>query len=223
MTASLTSVIGKSFTNRLSFDYVVDHITLTAVPGPGVDLSRPAILDTPCPMTRARRIARKLGPVQLPLPIQWVPLALSSITVSAGKYLGCLFKGTNAAYGSHGFNIDTGYTPWQQAAPTYTLREDASKRIGVSTHCSSECWSPSHSRTNWGCERSEFWRCPGALVLQHARGGSQPHPSCGALPGNCRIVRRQSILQTYLPTSLGHKSLPTSRTARKTNITTDIN
>jgi hypothetical protein len=41
-----------------------------------------------------------------------------------------LFKGTNGAYGAHGFNIDTGYTPWKDTTPTYTLRDDASKTIG---------------------------------------------------------------------------------------------
>ncbi len=49
MIASLTTIVGSSFTNHLAFDYVADHLTLTALPGPGVDLSRPAILDTACP------------------------------------------------------------------------------------------------------------------------------------------------------------------------------
>ena len=40
MTASLSSVFAKNLTNVVSFDYVVDHVTLTAVPGPGVNLSR---------------------------------------------------------------------------------------------------------------------------------------------------------------------------------------
>ena len=50
-----------------------------------------------------------------------------------GKIPSLLFKGTNVAYGSQGFNIDTGYTPWQQAAPTYTIRQDASKPFGKHT------------------------------------------------------------------------------------------
>jgi hypothetical protein len=125
MIASLTSVIGKNLTNRLSFGYVTDHITLQAVPGPGVNLSRPAVLDTPC----------------TPNPNSAVPTCpLGAFfdngfgtSNGVGKIPGLLFKGTNAAYGSHGFNIDTGYTPWRHANPTYTIRDDASRTFGKHT------------------------------------------------------------------------------------------
>ncbi len=46
------------------------------------------------------------------------------------KMPGLIFQGTNGAYGGHGFAVDTGYAPWNQANPTFTLRDDASKKIG---------------------------------------------------------------------------------------------
>jgi hypothetical protein len=134
MTASFTNVIGRSFTNRVSFDYVADHITLAAVPGPGVDLSRPAILDTACPTdTSGTQNCTQIGSGATPATYPVGPLGAFFDNSFGGKIPGLLFKGTNAAYGSQGFNIDTGYTPWQQAAPTYTLREDASKSVGSHT------------------------------------------------------------------------------------------
>lgn len=134
MTASFTNVIGKSFTNRVSFDYVVDHITLAAVPGPGVDLTRPATLDTSCPTNNSgAQICTQTGSGATPANYQVGPIGAFFDNSFGGKMPGLLFKGTNSAYGSQGFNIDTGYTPWQQAAPTYTLRDDASKSIGNHT------------------------------------------------------------------------------------------
>jgi len=134
MTASFTNVFGQSFTNRISFDYVVDHITLTALPGPGVNLTRPAILDTPCPTnTSGMQNCTQTGPGATPATYSVGPIGAFFGNGFGGKIPSLLFKGTNAAYGSQGFNIDTGYTPWQQAAPTYTLREDASKSVGKHT------------------------------------------------------------------------------------------
>jgi hypothetical protein len=134
MTASLTSVVGRSLTNRISFDYVADHITLAAVPGPGVNLSRPAILDTACPTgTSGTQNCTQTGSGATPATYPVGPIGAFFDSSFGGKIPGLLFKGTNAAYGSQGFNIDTGYTPWQQAAPTYTLRDDASRSFGKHT------------------------------------------------------------------------------------------
>jgi Carboxypeptidase regulatory-like domain len=133
MIASLTSVIGKSWANRVSFGYVVDHVTLTAEPGAGVDLSRPAILDTACPGTAGGLDCTQTGGGATPSTSPIGPTAAFFDNGFGGKIPGLLFKGTNAAYGSHGFNIDTGYTPWHQAAPTYTLRDDATRTFGKHT------------------------------------------------------------------------------------------
>ena len=134
MVASLSSVFGKSFTNRIAFDYVADHITLTAVPGPGVNLSRPAILDAACPTGGSGSLNCTLtGSGITPATYPTGPIGAFFDNGFGGKIPGLLFKGTNGAYGSHGFNIDTGYTPWQQAGPTYTLHEDAATSIGKHT------------------------------------------------------------------------------------------
>jgi hypothetical protein len=133
MIASLTSVLGR-FANRLSFGYVTDHITLTPVPGPGVDLSRPANLDTACPANNAGVLncaQTGSGPTPPTFPIG--PIGAFFDNGAGSKIPALLFKGTNAAYGSHGFNIDTGYAPWQHANPTYTLRDDVSRTFGKHT------------------------------------------------------------------------------------------
>ena len=49
------------------------------------------------------------------------------------KMPGLVFQGNNGAYGGHGVSADTGYAPWNQANPTYTVRDDASKMIGRHT------------------------------------------------------------------------------------------
>ena len=131
MIASLTSVLWKGLANRLSFGYVTDHITLAVVPGPGVNLTRPSILDTPCPTGSSGNLnCNQIGTGPTPATFQIGPVGASFDNGFGGKIPGLVFKGTNGAYGFHGFNIDTGYTPWQQAAPTYTLRDDATKTIG---------------------------------------------------------------------------------------------
>ncbi len=43
------------------------------------------------------------------------------------KMPGLVFQGTNGVYGGHGFAADTGYAPWNQANPTYSVRDDLSK------------------------------------------------------------------------------------------------
>jgi hypothetical protein len=128
MVVSLASVIGKNFTSRLSFDYVADHITLVAVAGPGANLSRPAALDAPCLPNCTVTLS---GPLAAQAPIG--PLGAFFNNGFGGKIPALLFKGTNVAYGSHGFNVDTGYTPWKQAAPTYTIHEDAGTTWGKHT------------------------------------------------------------------------------------------
>jgi hypothetical protein len=133
MTASLTNVIGRSLTNHLSFDYVADHISLVAVPGTGVDLSRPAILDTACPTSAGMLNCTQTGSGPTPATYPTGPIGAFFDNGFGGKIPSLLFKGTNNAYGSHGFNIDTGYTPWQQAAPTYTLHDDVGKTFGRHT------------------------------------------------------------------------------------------
>lgn len=131
MIASLVSALPNGFANRLAFDYVAADITLAQVAGQGVDLSRPAILDSPCPASGGGGLncfETGSGPTPATYPIG--PIGAFFDTNFGGKIPALLFKGTNSAYGSHGFNIDTGYTPWTDTTPTYTLRDDASKTFG---------------------------------------------------------------------------------------------
>src|SRR5262249_28184175 len=102
MVASLTSVFGKSFTNRIAFDYVAGNITLTAVPGPGVNLSRAAVLDQPCPSGSSGSLnCTQIGSGPTPATYQIGPIGDFFDNGFGNKIPGLVFKGTNAAYGSH--------------------------------------------------------------------------------------------------------------------------
>lgn len=127
MIVSLTGLLSKGFANRLSFGYVTDHITLLAVPGAGVSLSRPSVLDAACP---AGSNCQLVGSGSTPATFVLGPLGNFFDNGAGGKLPALLFKGTNAAYGSHGFSVDTGYTPYHQSNPAYTLKDDVTKTIG---------------------------------------------------------------------------------------------
>jgi hypothetical protein len=129
--ASLSSALPKGFSNRLSFSYVQAKIDLTQLAGPGVDLSRPAILDTACPTDSSGNLnCTQTGTGSTPVVFPIGPTSAFFGNSFGGKIPALLFKGTNAAYGSHGFNIDTGYTPWTDTIPTYTIRDDVTKTLG---------------------------------------------------------------------------------------------
>jgi hypothetical protein len=132
--AGLTSVLPKGFANRLSFGYVQAKINLTQVAGPGANLTRPAILDAPCPTDSSGNLnCSQTGTGVTPATFVIGPTGTFFDNGSGGKLPALLFEGTNAAYGSHGFNIDTGYTPWVDTIPTYTIRDDATKIMGKHT------------------------------------------------------------------------------------------
>jgi hypothetical protein len=132
--AGLTSILPKGFANRLSFGYVQAKINLTQLAGPGANLSRPATLDAPCPTdSSGNLVCTQPGSGSTPVTFPIGPLGGFFDNGFGAKIPGLLFKGTNAAYGSHGFNIDTGYTPWVDTIPTYTIRDDLTKTIGKHT------------------------------------------------------------------------------------------
>jgi Carboxypeptidase regulatory-like domain len=129
--ASLVSALPKSFANRLSFSYVEADIDLSQLAGPGVNLARPAILGTACPTDSSGNLSCVQTTTGLtPLLVPTGPLGAFFNNGFGSKIPALIFKGTNAAYGSHGFNIDTGYTPWKDTTPTYTLRDDVTKTLG---------------------------------------------------------------------------------------------
>jgi len=125
--------------NRLALSYAVQHITLTPQPGPGVtSLVRPTVLDNPsavlgnsvngttCGLATGPTSAGKAGSTAVECPIG----NIFSNGYNGNTMPGLVFQGTNGAYGGHGFAVDTGYAPWNQANPTYSIRDDLSKTWG---------------------------------------------------------------------------------------------
>jgi hypothetical protein len=144
MTLSLTSILPHNTLNRLTFAFSVQHLSLTTVDGPGVTtLGRPAVLDNDAPsVTGGAAIAGSpncslvTGPQPTP-PGQGTAQQLTQCPLGnifdngfGGKLPGLVFQGNNQAYGGHGFNVDTGYAPWNQSNPNYVLRDDVNRVIG---------------------------------------------------------------------------------------------
>ncbi|WP_252263940.1 TonB-dependent receptor [Paracidobacterium acidisoli] len=138
MVLNLTQSLPHAFLNRIGFAYSVEHITLTPQPGPGLtSLIRPAALDdpgqlngwTPIPDNPFCGTTPQTGVNATPL----TGCAMGYIFdngFGGNKMPGLEFQGTNGAYGGHGFSVDTGYAPWHQDNPTFTLRDDASRVFG---------------------------------------------------------------------------------------------
>jgi hypothetical protein len=142
LVASLASALPHGVQNRIALSYAVQHITLTPQPGPGVtSLTRPTVLDNPssvlgnsvngttCGVATGPTSAGKAGTTAVECPIGYI----FSNGYNNNTMPGLEFQGTNGAYGSHGFAVDTGYAPWNQANPTYSIRDDLSKTWGRHT------------------------------------------------------------------------------------------
>jgi hypothetical protein len=129
---SLAEELPHSFLNRISAAYSVAHITLTPQPGVGVtSLARPPILDGPCQTATGATPT----PPGISTPQQLSECAMGYIFNNGfgSRIPGLIFAGNNGAYGGHGFNVDTGYAPWEMANPTYLVRDDISKTVGKHT------------------------------------------------------------------------------------------
>jgi Carboxypeptidase regulatory-like domain/TonB-dependent Receptor Plug Domain len=124
LVGNLTQTLPHAFLNRLDLSYAVEHITLTPQAGVGaISIGRPPAFDAPCSVVTS-------GSQSVTnCPMGYI-FANAASAPGAIKMPGLLFGGTNGAYGGHGFAADTGYAPWDQRNPTYTLRDDASKMIG---------------------------------------------------------------------------------------------
>jgi hypothetical protein len=142
LVASLASALPHGLLNRLTLSYAVQHITLTPQPGPGLSsLSRPAVLDNPSSVlgnaVGSTTCGIATGPTQQNGTAQTVTECPMGYIFANGyggnKMPGLVFQGTNGAYGGHGFAADTGYAPWNQANPTYSIRDDLSKTWGRHT------------------------------------------------------------------------------------------
>jgi hypothetical protein len=114
--------ISPNMLNSVSFGYTGESITLTAEPGTGVSsLARPSILDAPCGATDPAT-----GYTQCPMGVIFN-------NGFGGKIPGIVIGGSNQVYGGSGFAVDTGYTPWNYANPTYQFRDTLSKSFGRHT------------------------------------------------------------------------------------------
>jgi hypothetical protein len=145
MSVILSQSLPHGITNLVSVTYGVEHISLFPQPGPGVaSLNRPITLDDPAtaggtPITGVPQCAIFSAPSQIDTPADITECPMGHIfnnnfggNKAGGVPLlpGLAFQGTNGAYGGHGFAADTGYAPWNQANPTFTVRDDASKIVG---------------------------------------------------------------------------------------------
>jgi len=150
MVLALTQSLPHGFLNRMAATYVVQHITLVPEAGPGLSsLSRPTILDDASPSVTASETnvtgSAAISGASLCSLVTGQTSLYGQVTQTltecpmgyifangfgGSKMPGLVFQGTNGAYGGHGFSADTGYAPWNQANPTFTLRDDVSKTIG---------------------------------------------------------------------------------------------
>ena len=138
MVVMLAQSLPHNFVNLITAGYVVEHISLTPEPGPGLtSLSRPTVLDNPAATggtsipgsTLCSSFSGAAG--TYPSSITECPMGfIFSNGYGGNKLPGLVFQGSNGAYGGHGFAADTGYAPWNEANPTFTVRDDASKVWG---------------------------------------------------------------------------------------------
>jgi hypothetical protein len=127
LVASLTSVLPHSVLNRLTLSYAVQHISLSPQPGPGLtSLYRSGILNADAPCSVVSGVSNQTA-TECPMGY------IFPNGYGGNKMPGLVFQGTNGAYGGHGFAADTGYAPWNQANPTYSIRDDLSKSWGRHT------------------------------------------------------------------------------------------
>ena len=139
MAVILAQTLPHNFNNLISASYEVQHITLAPIPGPGVaSLDRPLLLDNPSlvggtPVSGSKLCSQFAAPSGSDVPTSLVECPMGYIFnngYGGNKLPGLVFQGSNGAYGGHGFAADTGYAPWNQANPTFTVRDDASKTVG---------------------------------------------------------------------------------------------
>jgi hypothetical protein len=137
MVVTLASTLPRGFANLLSASYEVEHISLAPQPGVGVaSINRPPILDDPTSVPGSPSCAQVAAPsgAYTPATLTECPMGFIFANGYGGNKLpGLSFQGNNGAYGGHGFAADTGYAPWNQANPTFNLRDDVSKTIGKHT------------------------------------------------------------------------------------------
>lgn len=117
--ASLASTITQSILNSVTFSYVDSKITLRDVPGAGVSLARPAILDAPSCASGTY--------------ISGCPMGYIFKNGFGGKIPGIVATGLGSDFGGGDLLLDTGYMPWEHTSPTYNLTDNVTKILGRHT------------------------------------------------------------------------------------------
>ena len=116
--ASLSSTLTQSMFNNLSFSYTDSKITLQDMGGPGVNLSRPAQLDSTTCTDKF---------------YQGCPIGEIFANGAGGKIPGITLTGAGADFGGGNILLDTGYMPWEHTSPTYNLTDNLTKMLGKHT------------------------------------------------------------------------------------------
>jgi len=105
--AGLSQTLSTTLLNQMLFGYTTDHITLKNITGyNGASAVRTSAFDT---------------------------MGYLYNNGFGDKIPSLSLQGNNAVYGGTGFNVDTGYMPWQHSNPTYTIRDDLTKVWGKHT------------------------------------------------------------------------------------------
>jgi len=156
MVLLLTQSLPHGFLNIINAAYAVQHISLVPQSGPGLsslfrsgsaaildDASQGNINSTNNPnLTTANTITgTSCSQANGQTPTNTSNAVVQTLNECPMGYIfangfggdkmpGLIFQGTNGAYGGHGFAADTGYAPWNQSNPTFTLRDDANKQLG---------------------------------------------------------------------------------------------
>ena len=117
LAARAAAVFSPTFLNEFVASYTNSHITLHDIPGPGVDLARPAALDAPCDGSGQCGMTTIFNNG-------------SKGTDGVAKLPGVMIAGSNAEYGGLGFASDPGYMPWEHSNPTYSFADNLTKTKG---------------------------------------------------------------------------------------------
>ena len=118
VTAGVSSALTQSLLNHISFSYTDSRITLKDTGGPGVNLSRPAILDATSATTGYK---------------QDFPLGYIFANGAGGKIPGIVLSGVGSDFGGGDILMDTGYMPWEHTSPTYNITDNVTKMWGRHT------------------------------------------------------------------------------------------
>ncbi len=114
-----TYIFSSSLLNEFTASYTNSYLTLTDVPGMGVNLQRPPILDAPCALDATGYQECGVGSL--------FPGNNNAGSDGIPKMPGIDIAGNNAEYGGNGFAVDPSYMPWEHSNPTYSFMDNVTK------------------------------------------------------------------------------------------------